>query len=210
MYKLLVFVLCLILCNSVTPTPVPDIGLQVQAQGANEYNIPTVMSSALEDSYSNAASAGYDSSPGGYELPQMKPVIHKHIYVHVPPPSIEQDDEQPRIRSKPVTPQKHYKIIFIKAPSPSISPILPAVQNHEEKTLIYVLHKKPEIGDIVVPTPAPTQPSKPEVYFIKYKTKKEEKPVYGPPPQDVMHEKSSSLDAIIPEDIPLQYGSPLM
>lgn len=34
--------------------------------------------------------------------------------------------------------------------------------------------KKPdEQPDIVIPTPAPTQPSKPEVYFIKYKTQKE-------------------------------------
>uniref|UniRef100_T1GEQ4 DUF243 domain-containing protein n=1 Tax=Megaselia scalaris TaxID=36166 RepID=T1GEQ4_MEGSC len=204
MHKLSIITLCLISVSSASP--VPDIGLQ--AQGANDYNIPPMMTSALEDSYSNAAAAGYDDSQGGYDLPQMKPIVHKHIYVHVPPPSIEQEEEQPRIKSRPVTPQKHYKIIFIKAPSPSISPILPPVQNHEEKTLIYVLHKKPEIGDIVVPTPAPTQPSKPEVYFIKYKTKKEEKPVYGPPPSEVMHEKSA-LDAIIPEDIPLQYGAPL-
>jgi hypothetical protein len=36
------------------------------------------------------------------------------------------------------------------------------------------LVKKPEEQqDIVIPTAAPTQPSKPEVYFIKYKTQKE-------------------------------------
>lgn len=35
--------------------------------------------------------------------------------------------------------------------------------------------KKPEEQqDIVIPTAAPTQPSKPEVYFIKYKTQKEQ------------------------------------
>lgn len=45
---------------------------------------------------------------------------------------------------------------------------------NEEKTLVYVLVKKPEEQqDIVIPTAAPTQPSKPEVYFIKYKTQKE-------------------------------------
>lgn len=199
MQKFLIVVLCLISINSASP--IPDIG--IQAQGANEYKIPSIMTSALEDSYSNAAAAGYDNTAGGYNLPQVKPIIHKHIYVHVPPPSIEQEDDQPRISNKPVIPQKHYKIIFIKAPSPSISPILPAVQSHEEKTLIYVLHKKPEIGDIIVPTPAPTQPSKPEVYFIKYKTKKEEKPVYGPPPLSNMLEKASRLDVIVPEDVPI-------
>jgi Domain of unknown function (DUF243) len=37
------------------------------------------------------------------------------------------------------------------------------------------LVKKPEEQqDIIIPTAAPTQPSKPEVYFIKYKTQKEQ------------------------------------
>lgn len=43
--------------------------------------------------------------------------------------------------------------------------------------------KKPDPQpQIVLPAPEPTQPAKPEVYFIKYK--KEDKPVYGPPKQD--------------------------
>jgi len=42
---------------------------------------------------------------------------------------------------------------------------------NEEKTLVYVLVKKPEEApEITIPTPAPTQPAKPEVYFIRYKT----------------------------------------
>ncbi|KAJ9574294.1 hypothetical protein L9F63_026060, partial [Diploptera punctata] len=45
----------------------------------------------------------------------------------------------------------------------------------EQKTLIYVLVKKPEEApEINIPTPAPTTPSKPEVYFIRYKTQKQE------------------------------------
>lgn len=44
-------------------------------------------------------------------------------------------------------------------------------QQNQEKTIVYVLVKKPdEIGDVAIPTVPPTQPSKPEVYFIKYKT----------------------------------------
>lgn len=73
-------------------------------------------------------------------------------------------------------PQKHYKIIFIKAPAPPapVAPVIPAQAQNEEKTLVYVLVKKPdEQPDITIPTAAPTQPSKPEVYFIKYKTQKE-------------------------------------
>lgn len=70
-------------------------------------------------------------------------------------------------------PQKHYKIVFIKAPSPATAapPVLPPVQQNEEKTLVYVLVKKQdEPEEIVIPTAAPTPPSKPEVYFIRYKT----------------------------------------
>ncbi|XP_018369484.1 PREDICTED: pupal cuticle protein 20-like isoform X2 [Trachymyrmex cornetzi] len=102
-------------------------------------------------------------------------LIQKHIYVHVPPP------EAPEARpSRPISggyqAQKHYKIIFIKAPTPPTptAPVIPVQQQDEQKTLIYVLVKKPEEApEINLPTITPTQPSKPEVYFIKYKTQKE-------------------------------------
>lgn len=101
-------------------------------------------------------------------------LVQKHIYVHVPPP--EPEDLRPQ-RILPVAPaQKHYKIIFIKAPSPP-APTLPAIPvqpQNEEKTLVYVLVKKPEEApELNIPAPAPTQPSKPEVYFIRYKTQKD-------------------------------------
>lgn len=53
-------------------------------------------------------------------------------------------------------------------------PVIPPPQQNEEKTLVYVLVKKPEEQpDIVIPTPIPTLPSKPEVYFIRYRTQNE-------------------------------------
>jgi hypothetical protein len=52
--------------------------------------------------------------------------------------------------------------------APAIAPVLPV---NEEKTIVYVLVKKPDdLPAIIVPTPATTPPSKPEVYFIRYKT----------------------------------------
>lgn len=109
----------------------------------------------------------------GNGLNQQAPVIHKHVYVHVPPP----DEEDLRAqRPRPtLPPQKHYKIIFIKAPTEDTSyrqaPVLP---QNEEKTLVYVLVKKPdEDFEFSVPTIAPTNPSKPEVYYIRYKTRQE-------------------------------------
>lgn len=112
----------------------------------------------------------YHSNPVNFQVP----LIHKHIYVHVPPPETE---IQRRPTIAPVAPsQKHYKIIFIKTPSaqaPS-SPTLPALTQNREKTLIYVLVKRPEDApSISIPTAKPTRPSKPEVYFIRYKTQKE-------------------------------------
>ncbi|CAH0547679.1 unnamed protein product [Brassicogethes aeneus] len=103
------------------------------------------------------------------------PIIHKHVYVHVAP----EDPEEPfRNAPIPVAPKQiHHKILFIKAPSEA--PKAPRIVGQqagqqEEKTLVYVLVKKPEeLGDIQIPQPAPIQPSKPEVYFIKYKTNKE-------------------------------------
>lgn len=64
--------------------------------------------------------------------------------------------------------QKHYKIIFIKAPeTPSISHQLLQQQQqvNEEKTLVYVLVKKPESIHEIQPQvqQTVTQPSKPEV-----------------------------------------------
>ncbi|XP_035919322.1 RNA-binding protein cabeza [Anopheles stephensi] len=122
------------------------------------------------------SSFGGGSFGGG----SQQAIIQKHIYVHVPPPEPEEVRVQRPIQL--AAPQKHYKIIFIKAPSaPSYqAPQIPIQPQNEEKTLVYVLVKKPdEQQDIVIPTPAPTQPSKPEVYFIKYKTQKESSGGFG-------------------------------
>ncbi|XP_068157555.1 bromodomain-containing protein 4 [Drosophila tropicalis] len=144
---------------------------------------------AYDDSYNMAHRLSGVQHASGYNNAPMETKVHKHIYVHVPPKDFEEEDAvQPRVHHQQGPKQKHYKIVFIKAPSaPALRPpVVPPPPQNEEKTLIYVLHKKPELEqDIIIPTPAPTKPSKPEVYFIKYKTKKEEAPVYGPPPSDM-------------------------
>lgn len=79
-------------------------------------------------------------------VPVQNTLIQKHIYVHVPPPSEEDEFNQP-ISPEALGHQKHYKIIFIKAPStPSISQQIAQAQlvqqqQTEEKTLVYVLVK---------------------------------------------------------------------
>ncbi|XP_014245639.1 pollen-specific leucine-rich repeat extensin-like protein 2 [Cimex lectularius] len=117
------------------------------------------------------------AAPDGYHYdnPHGEPLVQKHIYVHVPPPDPEFHAPPQRLVPAP-PPKKHYKIVFIKAPTyaPPQVPVIPELQQHQEKTLIYVLHKNPsEAPPIVIPTAKPTQPSKPEVFFIRYKTQKE-------------------------------------
>ncbi|XP_055690315.1 uncharacterized protein LOC129793877 [Lutzomyia longipalpis] len=118
----------------------------------------------------SASGFGGGHSVGGTTL------VQKHIYVHVPPPEPEEHFRQHAIGGGGLA-QKHYKIIFIKAPSPptySPAQIAQAAQN-SEKTIVYVLVKRPDAPeDIVVPSAAPVTPSKPEVYFIRYKTQREQ------------------------------------
>ncbi|XP_016950870.1 uncharacterized protein LOC108025116 [Drosophila biarmipes] len=153
---------------------------------------------AYDDSYNMAHRLSGVQHASGYNNGPQETKVHKHIYVHVPPKDFEEEDAiQTRVHHQQGPKQKHYKIVFIKAPSaPAIrQPVVPPPPQNEEKTLIYVLHKKPEQEqDIVIPTPPPTKPSKPEVYFIKYKTKKEEAPVYGPPPADMEPRQATAED----------------
>lgn len=100
-------------------------------------------------------------------------IVTKHFYVHAAPEEPE-ENQGPRfvnIGRK----QKNYKIIFIKAPTYGLnSQVIPVVQPNEEKTIVYVLSKKPTFNQEISLPPAPvTEPSKPEVFFIKYKTEKE-------------------------------------
>lgn len=113
--------------------------------------------------------------------PARKPTVTKHIYVHAPQP--EKEEILPARWIQPSPPNKHYKIIFIKTPeAPKLGPIkIPAQPQNEEKTLVYVLSKKPDTQqDIIVQPQVETKPSKPEVFYIKYKTKTEQTK-YGPP-----------------------------
>lgn len=150
-----------------TPTVVPDNYGPPPAIPSTSYGVPNQPASSygVPNSYMPTQSAVY----GPPSTPP--PIIHKHIYVHVPPPEPEYTTTMQPFEPAPA--QKHYRIIFIKAPDqpiPTIPPIPQPVEN-EEKTIVYVLVKKPEdVPEIIIPTPASTVPSKPEVYFIRYKT----------------------------------------
>ncbi|XP_071439691.1 WAS/WASL-interacting protein family member 3 [Hetaerina americana] len=164
-------------------------------------------SSPQLDSYAAPISGSTGGGPA-YGAPSQPPVIHKHVYVHVPPPEPTYSAPKKPIHVPP--PQKHYKIVFIKAPTPP-TPTVPEIAlpaPDEQKTLIYVLVKKPEEQpEINIPTPAPTKPSKPEVYFIRYKT--QQKDAYGPPAPPPREEYGAPSVPSAPSAPPQSsYGAP--
>jgi hypothetical protein len=125
--------------------------------------------------------SGGGASGGGVVI---KPVVRtgpaqisRNFYVHEAP------EEQTNVRVEEkeivVRPQKQYKIIFIKAPSAgsSVTSSNTAIfPQNEEKTIVYVLSKKAEAvsssGELPQ-APAPVAPSRPEVFFVKYRTQQE-------------------------------------
>ncbi|KAM8720236.1 hypothetical protein ACLKA7_006302 [Drosophila subpalustris] len=99
------------------------------------------------------------------------PIINKKFYLVSAPEDHSNDGKVKHLVLG--RPQKNYRVVFIKAPAGDNANVKYSAEfaPQEEKTVIYVLSKKDndlDAGDIA--TPAPTQPSKPEVFFIKYKT----------------------------------------
>lgn len=97
----------------------------------------------------------------------LEPIVTKHFYVHAAP-----EDPEDKVEPQYVyvgRPRKNVKVIFIKAPTYSRTPIVPIYPKNEDKTIVYVLSKKPGAQQIDIPEPPPTEPTKPEVFFIKYK-----------------------------------------
>lgn len=128
---------------------------------------------------------GYQTNDGGHRggdkyLPPASttpaPLVHKQFYVISAP-----EDNDGAARTKHLVlgrPQRNYRVVFIKAPVGDNNNVKYSAElaPQEEKTVIYVLSKKDndlDANDIA--TPAPTLPSKPEVFFIKYKTDEEAK-----------------------------------
>ncbi|XP_037729452.1 mediator of RNA polymerase II transcription subunit 15 [Drosophila subpulchrella] len=120
----------------------------------------------------------YNALPQSYQPQQQQQqhLVSKDIYVHVPPAE-EPEDRYPQPNLPPAPARKHYRIVFIKTPTPSATKTALRIKQApvEEKTIIYVLTKKPDPLDLqaAIEEIAPKQPSKPEVFFIKYKTQEE-------------------------------------
>ncbi|CAH1170108.1 unnamed protein product [Phaedon cochleariae] len=166
-----------------TPAPIVDSGLYYSSTPA-----PQLLNYAPLVSYdSSSINLGPITTSGGsineafglsdYEVrPQVQAhEVNRQVYFYSAP-----EDEEPiqtRIRVAPATPvKKNIRYIFIKAPSaPTLGQVeIAAPPQAEEKTVVYVLAKKPELEQQIVVKSAPvTEAPKPEVYFIKYRNQKE-------------------------------------
>ncbi|TMW42503.1 hypothetical protein DOY81_012417 [Sarcophaga bullata] len=109
---------------------------------------------------------------------QQQTIVNKEIFIHAAPEETEVIGEQQDIEAGPV--HKNYRIVFIKAPAQNIQLNLESLKRaqaaNEEKTVIYVLSKKPDLANIqnqLVNVQTEQKAHKPEVYFIKYKTQEE-------------------------------------
>lgn len=140
---------------------------------------PIRYSRPFKQQYGPPAPDEYGPPPSpsyGHPIPAKQTLITKNVYVHLPPP---EEPEPERIREIETT-RKHYKIVFIKAPTPPTPQALKLPPQDEHKTLVYVLVKKPD-PEPSIEVPNTTEPSRPEVYFIKYKENNKLSNSYGPP-----------------------------
>lgn len=114
----------------------------------------------------------YHEAPNLYSKPPSHSQVSKDIYVHVPPAEMEAVEHRQHYVQPP--PRKHYRIVFIKAPTRNAAPVQP-VQPVEEKTIIYVLTKKADPVELqtILEKQKPLKTNKPEVFFIKYKNNEE-------------------------------------
>lgn len=121
----------------------------------------------VHGSRGSGPASGYGAPPPpstGYGAPgPAGSTPTKTIYVNVPHP--EPQKPLPPVAAGP--PRKHYKIVFIRAPAPQPppQPILPP--RTEQKTLIYVLHQRPEVQEQQV-IQVPSVKHNPEVFFVQY------------------------------------------
>ncbi|KAM7361060.1 uncharacterized protein ACRADG_009542 [Cochliomyia hominivorax] len=130
-----------------------------------------------QTSYAPAAPA-VSSSNYNYQPHQQQTIVSKDIYIHSAPEEIEEVGVNQGVEAGPL--RKNYRIVFIKAPTHNLKLNLNSLKRaqaqNEEKTVIYVLSKKPDLGNLqsqLAAVQTEQKAHKPEVYFIKYKTQEE-------------------------------------
>ncbi|XP_060648712.1 GATA zinc finger domain-containing protein 10 [Drosophila nasuta] len=118
--------------------------------------------------------SGHHQQQQQVEQQHQQPIVSKRFFIHSAPEDVDEEYKERHITVG--VPKRNYNVVFIKSPQRSNKKtsikISPAI--NEDKTVIYVLSKKADSSDVqaeVVEQASST--SKPEVFFIKYKTNEE-------------------------------------
>lgn len=126
----------------------------------------------------NRVPAATAASPSDPVRPAPRYRYQGHLHPLRPEENEELRQDEPLLENVPI--RKNYRIVFIKAPSQNLKYTAAALKraqsSNEEKTVIYVLSKKPDLTEIqqqLQVTQSEAKVQKPEVYFIKYKTQEE-------------------------------------
>ncbi|XP_075170255.1 uncharacterized protein LOC142242574 [Haematobia irritans] len=147
-----------------------------------QYAAPQQQYAAAPQQQQQYAAPQQQYQPINYQpqQPQQQTIISKDIYIHSAPEEVEEIGNEAGAGQAAGPIRKNYRIVFIKAPSQNVKLNLDALKraqaSNEEKTVIYVLSKKPDFGDIQSQLAAvqnEQKSHKPEVFFIKYKTQEE-------------------------------------
>ena len=91
------------------------------------------------------------------------PEVERNILVFAAPPRNIPEGEKPEIP----TPKINYNIVFVKTPEAGEGEGPIVVPPPQQKTLVYVLSKKPEGGEQGL-IEVPFTPQSPEVYYVNY------------------------------------------
>ncbi|XP_013102238.1 uncharacterized protein LOC106083637 [Stomoxys calcitrans] len=151
-------VLCLVALSSAAPQ-----GYNYPNQASGQFLLPSAPASAT----------GYPSGHS-YNHHQQQPLVSKRFFIHSAP-----EEEETEVEHRDIvigSPRRNFNIVFVKSPSGGQHRtkvrVIPAL--NEDKTVIYVLAKKTEGAQIETHVEEPaTTTSKPEVFFIRYKTNEE-------------------------------------
>ena len=93
----------------------------------------------------------------------VEPDVNRHVMVYDSPP---QDIIRPQTPDVP-TPKLNYNIVFVRTPDKVRDEKPIVIPPPQQKTLVYVLNKKQQIeGPELIEVPS--NPQKPEVYYVNY------------------------------------------
>lgn len=167
---------CLVAMTAAAPQY--GFGYQPQPIPPQGYSQPQQVQQPLQYGEAPNAAGPYHQGGDNKYLPPTpttpEPIVRKQFYtISAPDDSGDQPKQKHLVLGRP---QKNYRVVFIKAPGSDNANVKYSAEYapQEDKTVIYVLSKKEkELDASDIATPEPTEASKPEVFFIKYRTPEE-------------------------------------